>query len=584
MLTNKSILTAAILAALSGAASAQCLSPAVLQASDRSAWDLLGLGGTAMHSNLIVSGAPFEDNARGTDVGALYIFKRAGGIWSQSQKLIPPAGVANDCRTGYAIATDGQTIATYSREQIALQENDHHGQIFVYENAGGVFNYKATLDRPGATAHDWFGWALGVSGDWIASGAFGADNASGQNSGELRLFKRTNGVWSNNTTWLLAAGNDGAGLGTSVAMNSQYAAAGAPGADVGAIADAGKVMILKFNGTTWTLDTVLSPPSPEVGGSFGESVSLAGNRLLVGAPETEAGSASGTGAAYVYRRDAAGWVLETTLIPSSYHSWFGMNVALTETMAVVSDSPSFAGTSRVFRRSGTQWYEASSYEIPDDGEAQGWMNSLAAYGSEFAMGNADQNDGAMRDSGGVHVVPVDPDAAIDDCSDAFPISAGVFTGCTANATTDGVSTCGTNTGKDVWYTYTASITGTVVMNTEGSLFDTVLSLHSGCGSTSIVCDDDSGAGNASSLKKKVVAGETMLVRIAGYNQASGAYTLSVGERCPADFNLDGQVDFFDYLDFAAAFDAEDAAADFNSDDQVDFFDYLDFAAAFDAGC
>lgn len=31
-------------------------------------------------------------------------------------------------------------------------------------------------------------------------------------------------------------------------------------------------------------------------------------------------------------------------------------------------------------------------------------------------------------------------------------------------------------------------------------------------------------------------------------------------------------------------DAEDISADFNGDQVVDFFDYLDFAAAFDAGC
>lgn len=54
--------------------------------------------------------------------------------------------------------------------------------------------------------------------------------------------------------------------------------------------------------------------------------------------------------------------------------------------------------------------------------------------------------------------------------------------------------------------------------------------------------------------------------------------------CPADFNHDRQVDLFDYLDFAAAFAAMDAAADFNNDGRVDFFDYLDFAGAFDAGC
>jgi DNA-binding beta-propeller fold protein YncE len=54
--------------------------------------------------------------------------------------------------------------------------------------------------------------------------------------------------------------------------------------------------------------------------------------------------------------------------------------------------------------------------------------------------------------------------------------------------------------------------------------------------------------------------------------------------CSADFNGDQQVDFFDYLDFAQAFAADEPSADFNGDHQVDFFDYLDFADAFSAGC
>lgn len=54
--------------------------------------------------------------------------------------------------------------------------------------------------------------------------------------------------------------------------------------------------------------------------------------------------------------------------------------------------------------------------------------------------------------------------------------------------------------------------------------------------------------------------------------------------CPADFNADTVTDFFDYLDFVAAFAANEPAADFNVDSVVDFFDYLDFVAAFAAGC
>jgi hypothetical protein len=64
----------------------------------------------------------------------------------------------------------------------------------------------------------------------------------------------------------------------------------------------------------------------------------------------------------------------------------------------------------------------------------------------------------------------------------------------------------------------------------------------------------------------------------------GRSAWSVPIACPADFNEDGQSDFFDYLDFAQAFADETAAADFNQDGQVDFFDYLDFVGAFDAGC
>jgi hypothetical protein len=54
--------------------------------------------------------------------------------------------------------------------------------------------------------------------------------------------------------------------------------------------------------------------------------------------------------------------------------------------------------------------------------------------------------------------------------------------------------------------------------------------------------------------------------------------------CPADFNADTSIDFFDYLDFVAAFSSNDPAADFNADTSIDFFDYLDFVAAFSSPC
>jgi hypothetical protein len=57
--------------------------------------------------------------------------------------------------------------------------------------------------------------------------------------------------------------------------------------------------------------------------------------------------------------------------------------------------------------------------------------------------------------------------------------------------------------------------------------------------------------------------------------------------CPADFNADGFLDFFDYDAFVACFEGSGTpgcGADFNDDGFADFFDYDAFVAAFEVGC
>jgi hypothetical protein len=58
--------------------------------------------------------------------------------------------------------------------------------------------------------------------------------------------------------------------------------------------------------------------------------------------------------------------------------------------------------------------------------------------------------------------------------------------------------------------------------------------------------------------------------------------------CPADFNGDQFIDFFDYADYVACFEGagcpDGTTADFNGDAFVDFFDYADFVTAFETGC
>jgi hypothetical protein len=71
---------------------------------------------------------------------------------------------------------------------------------------------------------------------------------------------------------------------------------------------------------------------------------------------------------------------------------------------------------------------------------------------------------------------------------------------------------------------------------------------------------------------------------AGYSLIGGYWPLGGADLCLADINQDGALDFFDYLDFVAAFSEGLPPADFNYDGNIDFFDYLDFVASFSNGC
>ncbi len=75
---------------------------------------------------------------------------------------------------------------------------------------------------------------------------------------------------------------------------------------------------------------------------------------------------------------------------------------------------------------------------------------------------------------------------------------------------------------------------------------------------------------------------------AGTNVGQAFLVIDLTPPCPADFNGDGFVDFFDFDDYVACFEGiacpPGKTADFNNDGFVDFFDYDDFVAAFETGC
>lgn len=107
------------------------------------------------------------------------------------------------------------------------------------------------------------------------------------------------------------------------------------------------------------------------------------------------------------------------------------------------------------------------------------------------------------------------------------LGAGVVSGSLQGWSDSYSGMCGGATEPDKAYTWTAPATGTYRFSTQGSSFDTILSLYSSCAGTELVCnDDDPGGGTTSSLNRSFVAGESVVIVIDTLS-GSGSYTLAI---------------------------------------------------------
>ena len=121
----------------------------------------------------------------------------------------------------------------------------------------------------------------------------------------------------------------------------------------------------------------------------------------------------------------------------------------------------------------------------------------------------------------------------DDCNDAEVIAGdGTFNFDSSGATTDGVTNCDNSTfGADVWFAWTANVTGTPTLDTCGQAdFDTMVGVYDllPCPpSPHLACNDDDCDDVLSRMSWPAVAGVTYLVRIGGFAGDTGSGTFTI---------------------------------------------------------
>jgi len=131
----------------------------------------------------------------------------------------------------------------------------------------------------------------------------------------------------------------------------------------------------------------------------------------------------------------------------------------------------------------------------------------------------------------------------DLCANATPINLGTELSVTQNvsnvlATTDGPAGCVAGSGSDIWYSIVVPSAGNIIIDTCGASteIDTVVSAYSACGGTLLGCNDDgSGCSNVGSRLtiSSVVAGQSILIRVAGVGGQQGAVNMVARHTLPA---------------------------------------------------
>ena len=105
---------------------------------------------------------------------------------------------------------------------------------------------------------------------------------------------------------------------------------------------------------------------------------------------------------------------------------------------------------------------------------------------------------------------------------------------------------GNSGGKSVWWKWTATKSGLLTIDTEGTTFDTVLAVYTGnqvSQLTENASDDDSGTALLSSLTLPTTAGTTYFIAVDGYNGDSGSLQLNLFQNDNRnDFDGDGKSD------------------------------------------
>jgi uncharacterized protein (TIGR03437 family) len=364
------------IAALAAAANPTWTEQQELAASDGLAYDEFGWS-VSVSGDTAVIGASGRNNAQ----GAAYVWVRSGGEWSQQQELTASDGAMLD-EFGYSVSVSGDTAVIGAwNKTINLQQQQ--GAAYVFVRSGGVWTMQQELTASDAAQDDGFGLSVSVSGDTAVIGAPGKNGGQGA----TYVFVRSGGAWSQQQELTASDGAVGDYFGWSVALSGGMVAIGASSKNTGQ----GAAYVFALSGGTWGQPQELTASDGTAGDSFGYSVSMSGNTVVIGAPSENRLQ----GAAYGFVLSGGVWGQQQKLTASDGAAGdsFGNSVSVSGATAVIAAYHKNAdqGAAYLFALSGGTWGQPLELTA-SDGVANDYFGySASVSGDTAVMGAVGRN-------------------------------------------------------------------------------------------------------------------------------------------------------------------------------------------------
>ena len=252
------------------------------------------LPGAAFGSKVLLAGDVAFISAEDADgsMGAVYVFRRSGGSWSQAERITAPSRMEN-AMFGSALAFDGTTlfVGEFGRD-------DNRGAVHVLNAGANGFAYAGALAIENVAENDRVGSALAVHDGALL---VGAPYANGQAGVVHRFARGSNGVWESAGRFTAFDASGQTRFGSAIAIAGERAFVGAPRVRGGR----GAVYYLHGHGTDepWDGMRKFMRAGAESNEQFGGEVAARGDVLAVGLT----GDDSGAGSVAIYDYVNGAW-------------------------------------------------------------------------------------------------------------------------------------------------------------------------------------------------------------------------------------------------------------------------------------